>query len=133
MKETIYISQNVKYLREKNKLSQEQFAKKLNVSHSSVSRWETEISEPSAKDIQNMRKLFNRKEDLLFTDLEKKDKEDMLSKKAFQNEEIQLLTTFLKRYGIIDEDEMLTKNEYNNIMVFVEKVYHLVKEDKNKE
>ena len=41
----LYISQNIKKLRQSRSLTQEELAERLGVSYQSVSRWETGISQ----------------------------------------------------------------------------------------
>lgn len=53
-----YFSQNLKYLRKENGLSQPQLAKALNVSNGMISFWENGIYEPTASNIIAIAKFF---------------------------------------------------------------------------
>lgn len=59
------IADRIKYLREKNNLTQSSLAKKLNVTRSSVNAWEMGISVPSTALIVDLAKLFHVSTDYL--------------------------------------------------------------------
>ena len=60
------VSDRIKYLREKNNLTQSELARKLNVTRSSVNAWEMGVSVPSTALIVDVAKLFHVSSDYLF-------------------------------------------------------------------
>lgn len=67
-----YFSQNLKYLRTKHNLTQEQLANKINSTRSTVNNWENEISEPNLDMIRKLTETFNIKDNIVFEDLKSK-------------------------------------------------------------
>lgn len=67
--------QKIKYYREKMGVTQEQFAKKLNISPQAVSKWETNTGYPDLMLIPTIAEYFNISCDTLLTDNGKKEKE----------------------------------------------------------
>ena len=59
---------NFKYYREKNGLSQEDLANKLNVSRQAISRWENDWNIPDITNLQELCKLYNITMDELLSD-----------------------------------------------------------------
>lgn len=69
MNENYFIGKNIKTLREKFNLSQEQLANKLNVSSQAVSKWETGDSYPSIETMVKLSKMFYTSVDALITNM----------------------------------------------------------------
>lgn len=69
MNETNYVGKNIKNLREKFGLSQEQLASKINVSSQAVSKWETGDSYPSIDTLVRLSKIFFTSIDALITNM----------------------------------------------------------------
>lgn len=67
--------QKIKYYREKTGVTQEQLAKKLNISPQAVSKWETNAGYPDLMLIPTIAEYFNISCDTLLTDNGKKEKE----------------------------------------------------------
>lgn len=67
-----YFAQNLKYLRTKYNLTQEQLANKINSTRSTVNNWENEISEPNLDMIRKLTETFNIKDNIVFEDLKSK-------------------------------------------------------------
>lgn len=67
-----YFAQNLKYLRTKYNLTQEQLANKINSTRSTVNNWENEISEPNLDMIRKLTETFNVKDNIVFEDLKSK-------------------------------------------------------------
>jgi len=80
MNETYYIGKNIKTLREKFNLSQEQLAKKINVSSQAVSKWETGESYPSIDTLVRLSKMFYTSVDALITNMNTYDELDSSAK-----------------------------------------------------
>lgn len=67
-----YFAQNLKYLRTKYNLTQEQLANKINSTRSTINNWENEISEPNLDMIRKLTETFNVKDNIVFEDLKSK-------------------------------------------------------------
>ena len=67
-----YFAQNLKYLRTKYNLTQEQLANNINSTRSTVNNWENEISEPNLDMIRKLTETFNVKDNIVFEDLKSK-------------------------------------------------------------
>lgn len=66
----MYFSKNLKYLRKKNKLSQNKLAKNLNVNQTTIARWEDEGREPTISSAFKIAKYFEISiDDLISADL----------------------------------------------------------------
>lgn len=65
----LMVANTIKKLRQKIFLSQEEFAKELNVSVSTINRWETGKAKPNLTAMKKL-KCFCNKNDLEFDDLE---------------------------------------------------------------
>ena len=61
----LYISQNIKKLRQSRSLTQEELAERLGVSYQSVSRWETGLSYPDIELIPEIAAFFEVSTDVL--------------------------------------------------------------------
>ncbi len=64
-----YFSKNLKYLREKNNMSQENLAKMLGVKLATISHWENERREANMGIVLQIAKIFNVREEILFENL----------------------------------------------------------------
>lgn len=53
------ISDKIKKIRDNNKLTQEQFAEKINVSRNSVAKWETDRGYPDIQNLITISEVFN--------------------------------------------------------------------------
>ena len=67
-----YFAQNLKFLRTKYNLTQEQLANNINSTRSTVNNWENEISEPNLDMIRKLTETFNVKDNIVFEDLKSK-------------------------------------------------------------
>ena len=67
-----YFAQNLKFLRTRYNLTQEQLANKINSTRSTVNNWENEISEPNLDMIRKLTETFNIKDNIVFEDLKSK-------------------------------------------------------------
>lgn len=67
-----YFAQNLKFLRTKYNLTQEQLANNINSTRSTVNNWENEISEPNLDMIRKLTETFNIKDNIVFEDLKSK-------------------------------------------------------------
>ncbi len=55
----INIGNNLKLIRKSLKLTQSEFANKIEVSRSCVQHWETNYTEPSIQNLRKMKEVFN--------------------------------------------------------------------------
>lgn len=62
------IGNNIKYLRQQNKLTQEQLADRLGVSYQAVSKWETNANTPDISLLPQIAALFDVSIDMLFSE-----------------------------------------------------------------
>lgn len=70
-----YFNKNIKYLREKNNLTQNQLASKLKIDRSTISRWENDGMDATIGMALKVADVLSVKvEDLLLKDLSKKNK-----------------------------------------------------------
>jgi len=97
---------NIQYLRKLNKLTQEQFAEKMNITRQTVSRWEADEVTPELNKLVELCSMFSCKLDALV-------REDMSSKDAIYSEvEIRKVPAFkMARYVMISpnpEDDVQT-------------------------
>lgn len=115
----IYISKNILYLRKKHNLTQAQFAEKTNINNDSlICKWEKGNGRPSYEDIASIKKCFDIKEDMIFTDLEEIDSDEY---------KIKQMTLLLKNCGIADENDNITKEEFFSFISFMNSAYKLFK------
>lgn len=103
------IGSRIKELRKKYDLSQEQLAKKLNVSRQAVQKWEANINEPNIETIKTIKIYFNISYDYLLDggeitvtniDAEKKEVKDFKVKKKSFKERISSLPKLTKTFII---------------------------------
>lgn len=68
-----YLSNNLKFLRSKNKLSQQQVSNLLDIKRITYSKYEEKVNVPSILTLFKIRKLYhlNSIDDLVFTNLKK--------------------------------------------------------------
>ena len=65
------IADRIRYLREKNNLTQTDLANRLRISRSAVNAWEMSLSSPSLNNIIEMAKVFHVSTDYLLSSTEK--------------------------------------------------------------
>ena len=106
----IYLSSNLKYLRNINGKTQEEVASACNKKNTAVSNWEKGIREPDAVDLSVLSNLFNVSiDDLMIKDL----RNENINIKNNDNELDQLL--FSKAKDLSDEDKMVVMNVIDSI------------------
>lgn len=97
-----YFAKNLKYLREKNNLSQEDLAKILNVELGAISHWENKRREPKMDMVLKIASYFNVSENMITRDL--KQEEFKTNSNTVNN--TQLL--FDKTKDILSDDDRAT-------------------------
>ena len=76
MKLNLYLSSNIKYLRQVRGKTQEDLAKICNKKNTAISNWENGIREPSAIDLARLANYFNVSiDDLVIKDLKNNEEE----------------------------------------------------------
>lgn len=73
MENKIKLGKNIKYLREKARLDQQQLADKLNVSRSTLTCWENEIRVPKLDKIIEIADFFETDMNIICKDLSKEE------------------------------------------------------------
>lgn len=99
---TNYFSKNLKYLREKKKIDQQEMADNLNIPRSTLSCWENGIRTPKIEQIQDIAKYFNVDIDIISRDYS--DISDNIEKTKKDEREI----LFDKSKKLISDDDWAT-------------------------
>ena len=113
----------LKFLRERNGLTQEQLANKFNLLKSSISMYENNVRLPNVEVIKEFANYFNVSIDYLL-DNEEKNKIDEELK------EQEALKKALQKSGFMEKDEDLTDEELDRLMKFVNANKEFLKGDK---
>lgn len=66
----IYLGKNIKYLREKRNLGQQELADILSVPRSTLACWENDLRNPKLEQIVKIAEFFNTNLDIIYKDLE---------------------------------------------------------------
>lgn len=74
MENNIFIGRNIRYLRKKNNLSQQQFADILNIPRATLSCWENGIRTPKIDKIIDIANYFKTDLNIIYKDLTKEDR-----------------------------------------------------------
>ncbi|MFE4522153.1 helix-turn-helix domain-containing protein [Cytobacillus firmus] len=132
------LGKRIRYLREKNKLSQKLFAEKIGITNSQLSRYELGERKPDPEMISQIADFFNVSADYL---LGRSDFENPVGKKSDNNDYDSLdeITKLVKEYGIeqigffdIEEWKNLTPEDVEDIRKHFEWVAEKAKQ-RNKE
>lgn len=103
----------LKSLREKEGLTQEQFAKKFNLLKSSISMYENDVRLPNVELIKEFAVFFNVSIDYLL------DNETSSNEKENELKEKEVLKKALQKAGFMNGNEDLTDEELDNAMRFL--------------
>lgn len=118
----IYISKNIKFLRNQKNVSQRKMAQDIGIGRSSLIKWENEVSIPDVYDIARMMEYFNvENEDIIYTDIEEKYKE---------NQKLLSLRTFLLENELADKNDEINMKDYYYITSYIYNTYTQTKEKK---
>lgn len=108
------VSKNIRFLRKKNNISQQELAEKLGLSRSLIAYWETGKTSMSIKSLYNLSIILNvNMQELLETDLEFKNKKEM------EEQDLLLFNKILIQNDILTNNHKLTIKEYNKIVKFI--------------
>ena len=102
-----FFASNLKFLREKNKMSQEELAKLLGVELASISHWENKRREPKMDIVLQIAKIFNTDEEIIFKDLRIKDEKN--DKQEFDFGDVKVT---LSKNGKITDKDMLEIQQF---------------------
>ncbi len=102
-----YFASNLKYLREKNKMSQENLATMLGVELAAISHWENKRREPKMDIVLQIAKIFNVGEEIIFQDLRFKNDNEQKKTVKFGDVEVTL-----SKNGKITDKDMLELNQF---------------------
>lgn len=113
-----YFSSNLKFLREKFKLSRLDLSKKLNVNQSTISRWENGEMGANVDNAYDVSMFFNVSiSDLIGKDLRLIEKNIDLPKLS-EDEVLRLFKQEFTKKGFLDENEEMTKETFDNLIEF---------------
>ena len=129
-----YFAKNLKYLREKKGLEQQELADLLNVGRSTISCWENELRSPQMEYVLKLADFFNVDNDFIFKDLSSIDIND--PKKQFTEEEKkEALKQVLKEKGFLNDNEEMSSEDFNRLIDFAKRNKDFIvdnrKDDKN--
>lgn len=113
----------LKFLRERNGLTQEQLANKFNLLKSSISMYENNIRLPNVEVIKDFANYFNVSIDYLLDNEEKNKIDDEIK-------EQEALKRALQKSGFMEKNEDLTDEELERLMKFVNANKEFLKGDK---
>ena len=105
------IGKNIKYLRIKKGLSQQQLANKIDKDRSSIAYWESGKTTISLESLAKLSEVFN----IPFSELMKEESEDDKEKK----EDLIFFDKLLKKNNILDDSHILNIAEYDKIINFL--------------
>ena len=134
------IGENIRFYRKSLGLTQEQLAKKLNTSRSNVANWENGQNMPSVDLLLKCSSLFdcdvmylagyqdNRNDNNKSSIPEPEYDETINNEK---NNELNLLTSILKKKGVLNENEDLSEENYNRLIEFAKANKPFIMKDKD--
>jgi transcriptional regulator with XRE-family HTH domain len=73
MRKNVYLGKNIRYLRKKAKLKQEELAEKLKIPRTTLSCWENGIRTPKLEKIIDIANFFGTDLSIIYKDLTKKE------------------------------------------------------------
>ena len=112
-----YFSKNLKFLREKNNLSQNRLAKIIGVNQTTIARWEDDNRVPTIDNAIDVANALNIPlSELLGKDL--KISENNSSKKFTEEEKKEALKQVLKDKGFLDENEEMSQEDFEKLIEF---------------
>lgn len=107
----IYLGKNIKYLREKKNLDQQELADILDVPRSTLACWENNLRTPKLEQIVKIAEFFNTNLDIIYKDLENNvmyTNEKEASKEKYKK--------ILREKGLMDENENIDEESLNKLL-----------------
>lgn len=122
---------NLKHLREKNGLSQQELADKIGVDRSTIGYWENKKAEPSMFNVCKIAEVLNVDlSSLILKDL--RSDNSTLANSPTEQEDMELLRSTLKRKGFLNENEEMTKEDFDKLMEFAKANKQFIMKDNEK-
>ena len=116
-----FFATNFKFLREKNKMTQEEIAKKLEKDYSTIGKWEKGQRYPIMLDVIRISQIFNVSlEDLILKDLRIIDKNND-NKEFTESEKKEALKQVLKEKGFLNENEEMSQEDFDRLIEFAKR------------
>lgn len=124
-------SENLRYLREKNRLSKNKLADLANVNQTTISRWENEEISPSLDNILDLATALNVTiSELVGISLRLQD-QDIELPKLTNSAKVKIVKNFFKEKGLLNDDEDISDETLDEIINFAKaNKQYLVKKDK---
>ena len=115
-----FFATNFKFLREKNKMTQEDVAKKLEKDYSTIGKWENGQRYPIMLDVVRISQLFDVSlEDLVLKDLRVIN--NTVPKEFTEEEKKEALKQVLKEKGFLNDNEEMTSEDFNRLIDFAKR------------
>ena len=115
-----FFATNFKFLREKNKMRQEEIAKKLEKDYSTIGKWEKGQRYPIMLDVIRISQIFNVSlEDLILKDLRIIDENN--DKEFTEDEKKEAMKQVLKEKGFLNENEEMSQEDFDRLIEFAKR------------
>lgn len=115
-----FFATNFKFLREKNKMTQEEIAKKLEKDYSTIGKWEKGQRYPIMLDVIRISQIFNVSlEDLILKDLRIIDENN--DKEFTEDEKKEAMKQVLKEKGFLNENEKMSQEDFDRLIEFAKR------------
>ncbi len=115
-----FFATNFKFLREKNKMTQEEIAKKLEKDYSTIGKWEKGQRYPIMLDVIRISQIFNVSlEDLILKDLRIIDENN--DKEFTEDEKKEAMKQVLKEKGFLNENEEMSQEDFDRLIEFAKR------------
>lgn len=120
----IYLGKNIKYLREKRKLDQQELADILSVPRSTLACWENNLRNPKLEQIVKIAEFFNTNLDIIYKDLENNvlySDENKESDKEYKK--------ILKEKGLMDDEENIDEESLDKLLKIADMIEGINKKE----
>ena len=111
-----HFSTNLKFLRNKNSMTQNELAKRLNKDYSTIGKWELGQRNPVMADIIKISEIFN----ITIPELVGVDLRFNNNQTNDSNNDFETFEKVLKSKGIIDENDKISQDDFNRLMAFID-------------
>lgn len=120
---TNYTNSNVKYLREKKKISQGKLSEDLEIDQSTLAKWENNTRQITLGWAIKIAEYFNvLLGDFISKDLRLQKNQNCINNQNLsQEEELNILKRVLKHRGILNENEEMSKEDLDRLMEFAKR------------
>lgn len=119
----IYLGKNIKFLREKKNLGQQEFADILNVPRSTLACWENNLRTPKLEQIVKIAEYFKTNLDIIYNDYES-ELEKILLNKDYKS--------ILKEKGLMDDEDNIKEEDFNKLIEIANMIHNLDKKEDHK-